>query len=83
VRTLASICANSINDNARVSAANALLDRGWGKAPTTITGEDGEGAVRVVIRHIIEGRDAPREAKVIDAHTRKPLVIDNDGGVER
>ena len=49
---------------ARVQAANILLDRGWGKAATTHTGADGEGKIRVVIRHIVEGREAPR---VIDA----------------
>ena len=49
---------------ARVTAAIHLLDRGWGKPPQTHTGEDGEGKISVVIRHIVEGRDAPR---VIDA----------------
>lgn len=29
---------------ARVAAANALLDRGWGKAAQPLTGEGGEGA---------------------------------------
>lgn len=31
----------SDNAKASVSAANALLDRGWGKAPQALTGEDG------------------------------------------
>jgi hypothetical protein len=39
---------------ARVSAVALLLDRGWGKAPQAHTGEDGEGDIRVTIRHIIE-----------------------------
>lgn len=30
---------------ARVAAATALLDRGWGKAPQAITGEGGQGPV--------------------------------------
>jgi hypothetical protein len=34
---------------ARVAAANAILDRGWGKAPQPITGEDG-GPVELVGR---------------------------------
>ena len=38
---------------ARVVAANSLLERGWGKAPTTIGGIDG-GDIRVVIRQIVE-----------------------------
>ncbi len=37
---------------ARVSAAQALLDRGWGKAAQPQTGEDGGGPVEIVIRHI-------------------------------
>ena len=38
---------------ARVSAANALLDRGWGKAAQPLTGEDGEGpaGITVVLRN--------------------------------
>ena len=31
------------------------------------TGESGEGNIRVVIRHIVGGRDVPLEAKVINA----------------
>lgn len=53
----------------RVQGIAYLWERGWGKAPVTHSGENGEGAIRVVIRHIIEGRDAP---KVIDA---KPVPI--------
>jgi hypothetical protein len=34
---------------ARVSAASALLDRGWGRAPQVHSGEDG-GSIQVVIR---------------------------------
>lgn len=35
---------------ARVAAANALLDRGWGKAPQPMTGEDGQGPAELVFR---------------------------------
>lgn len=34
---------------ARVSAAQALLDRGWGKSAQAHTGEDGEGPVKTVL----------------------------------
>jgi Family of unknown function (DUF5681) len=47
---------------ARVAAANSLLDRGWGKAPATESGEGGEGAlIRRIERHIVDPRhsDAP------------------------
>jgi len=68
IRTLALIAAQGENEGARVAAATQLLDRGWGRAPQTHTGEYGEGGIKVVIRHIIEGRDAPRaiEDKVIE-----------------
>ena len=60
---------------ARVSAAGILLDRGWGRVPQTHTGEDGEGDIRVTIRHIVQGRDKPLEAKVIDATS-----VQHEGG---
>ena len=40
IATLASVMANG-SPNAQVSAANALMDRGWGKAEQPITGADG------------------------------------------
>jgi hypothetical protein len=39
-----------------VSAAQALLDRGWGKAPQPRTGEDDKD-IRITIRQIVEGGD--------------------------
>jgi hypothetical protein len=38
--------------SARVVAALGLIDRGWGKAPQQLTGEDG-GDIRITIRQII------------------------------
>ena len=70
VRIVAGIAqAEETPPGVRVAAIGMLWDRGWGKAPQTHSGADGEGAIKVVIRHIIEGRDAP---KVIDA---KPVPI--------
>ena len=60
---------------ARVSAAIHLLDRGWGKPPQAHTGADGEGHIRVVIRHITEGRDAPR---VIEHETKQTELAQID-----
>lgn len=37
------------DEKTRVSAAVALLDRGWGKPAQAITGEDGEGAVKIMV----------------------------------
>jgi hypothetical protein len=36
IETLAKICKSADKDSARVAAANALLDRAWGRAPQTI-----------------------------------------------
>jgi len=54
LRTLCGIAQNGENEGARVAASIHILDRGWGKAPTTIAGADGDGALQVIIRHIIE-----------------------------
>jgi hypothetical protein len=56
IQTLAGIARNSTSDQARVSAAQALLDRGWGKAIQPHTGEEG-GDIRVVIRQIIDSSE--------------------------
>jgi hypothetical protein len=61
---------------ARVSAVALLLDRGWGKAPQTHTGENGESDVRITIRHIVEGYDgAPR---AIEHEAKQIEVAQND-----
>jgi len=59
LRTLCCIAARGENESARVAASIHILDRGWGKAPQAITGENGEGGIEVIVRHIIEGV-APR-----------------------
>jgi len=78
LRQLVNIACNGENESARVAASVHILDRGWGKAPQAHTGEDGEGAIQVIIRHIIEGATpaAPRveqgdDAKVITLVPRK------------
>lgn len=54
IRTLTAIAKSpKCPPAARAVAANSLLDRGWGKAPQQLTGEDG-GDIRVTIRQIIE-----------------------------
>src|SRR5262245_49551964 len=39
---------NSEDPKASVSACVALLDRGWGRPPQAVTGEDGEGPVKII-----------------------------------
>jgi hypothetical protein len=55
---LAGIARNSTSDQARVSAAQALLDRGWGKPAQTHTGEDGGGPIQVIIRRITDTEES-------------------------
>ena len=66
IKTLAGIARNSTPASARVSAAHALLDRGWGKAIQPHAGEDG-GDIRVVIRQIIDS-----------AEESEPLLIEHE-----
>jgi hypothetical protein len=40
LQTLAEIAAHGENESARVSAANALLDRGWGKRAVPVMGAE-------------------------------------------
>lgn len=63
IQTLAGIARNGKQEAARVAAATALLDRGWGRPPQAHTGENGEGDIRVTIRHIVQEISA---AKVIE-----------------
>src|SRR3954466_10358471 len=68
IKVLAGIAQNGQTDAARVAAATALLDRGWGRPPQAHTGENGEGSIRVVIRQIIDGADVePHHPLQIDA----------------
>ena len=55
IESLGGIATNGEPHAARVAACVALLDRGWGK-PAQVHSVDGEGDIRVTIRHIIEGK---------------------------
>ena len=53
IRTLTGVCGSKAAPAAaRVSAASALLDRGWGKAPQQHTGEGGK-EIHVTLRKMI------------------------------
>jgi hypothetical protein len=56
IKVLAGIAKDGTNDGARVAAAVALLDRGWGKPAQTHTGED-DKEIRITIRQLFEHRD--------------------------
>lgn len=73
IRTLTGVCGSKAAPAAaRVSAASALLDRGWGKAPQPHTGEDDKD-IRVTI-------DSRRAAIRIDSlgdlnFMEEPLMV--------
>jgi hypothetical protein len=54
---------------ARVAAAGILLDRGWGKAPVTVAGEDGS-EIKIVIRRLMDEDNA---MKVVEGHVLKAI----------
>jgi hypothetical protein len=56
IRTLTGVCGSKAAPAAaRVSAAQALLDRGWARPRSPHTGEDDKD-IRITLRQIIEGR---------------------------
>jgi hypothetical protein len=60
VDALVRIMAKGKSEQARVAAANALLDRAVGKPAQALTGEGGEGPIDTIIRHIYEqGQEPP------------------------
>jgi hypothetical protein len=79
---LAGIAKDGTNEGARVSAAQALLDRGWGKAPQAHTGEDGEGEIKIVIRRLVDEDNAKliegRVLETIDQDVKNLLEASED-----
>jgi hypothetical protein len=66
IKVLAGIVSQEASPpGARVSAAGILLDRGWGKAPQTHAGENGND-IHVIIRQIVESGD--REEPLLLEH---------------
>ena len=55
VRTVAGIAQNG-DEDAKLRAINMLWERGWGRPAQPVTGEDGEGDIRITIRTILEGK---------------------------
>jgi len=84
LQTLAGIAREGKNESARVAAAIALLDRGWGRAPQAHTIE-GEGDIRVTIRHIVSQVPAAQphpasDNKVVPISNRVVPIIEHDDG---
>jgi hypothetical protein len=64
-----------------VSAAGILLDRGWGRAPQAHTGQNGEGDIRVIIRHIVEGGDSIEQQRTLQIEA-VPMPVGTDDDAE-
>lgn len=64
LKCLLLVASKGRTESARVAAAAILLDRGWGKAPQSHTGADGDGELKVIIRHIVNGHDVPNMNEV-------------------
>lgn len=79
IKMLAGIAKDSTNEGARVAAAVALLDRGWGKPPQAHTGEDGKGDIRVVVRHITRGDVVEERPLQIDAVPNEMYETNGEG----
>ena len=67
------------SESARVTAACYILDRGWGKAAQSHTGENGEGGISGIIRHIVEGAPLPAPA----SRTIDHVPTRTDGGEQQ
>jgi hypothetical protein len=66
IRTLAFINKSpTAPASARVAAATALLDRGWGKADQAHVGADG-GAITITIRQLVESINGNADGKLIE-----------------
>src|SRR3974390_2612441 len=77
IKVLAGIAKDGTNESARVAAACALLDRGWGKPPQAQTGKNGEGCIEAIIRHIVEGgeeQQPPQVDAVANGTDRRDVV---------
>ena len=55
IKALAEIMMESDSDSARVAAANAILDRGYGKPSTVLSGDEDGGAIKAVHEIILRG----------------------------
>lgn len=57
IDALRGIALNGKQEAARVSAAQALLDRGWGKPTQPIAGDDAADAIRMIVTGVPRAHD--------------------------
>jgi hypothetical protein len=79
LKILAGIAKDGTSDSARVAAAVALLDRGWGK-PTASVDPEGDNVV-VTIRQFVRQLGEVREVKTIE-HEQLLDNVDSDGELD-
>ena len=77
LRTLIEIAEHGENESARVSAANALLDRGWGKPAVPVVG-DGVPEV-ITINFVYRIATTERWRSWRDAHDRSSRTAPSAG----
>jgi len=61
IQTLAGIAQNGEGESARVAAANALLDRGWGKPTQPISGDEDGPPIQFTQIELIGVRSATKD----------------------
>lgn len=49
IERLGWLARNAESETAQIAAGREILDRAYGKSPQPMTGEDGEGAVRIIV----------------------------------
>jgi hypothetical protein len=57
IRTLANIMSHSESDPARVTAANSLLDRGWGKPTQLVAGDENHAPLAIIVTGVPRSGD--------------------------
>jgi hypothetical protein len=57
IRTLANIMSHSESDPARVTAANSLLDRGWGKPTQLVAGDENHAPLAIIVTGVPRAGD--------------------------
>jgi hypothetical protein len=58
IRTLANIMSHSESDPARVTAANSLLDRGWGKPTQLMAGDENHAPLAIIVTGVPRAGDS-------------------------
>ena len=79
VRKLATLMRHAESESVQMGCAALLLERGWGKAPQAITGENGEGDIRVVVRHIVRGEIIDQPMKTVSQVAHEPNGPSSEG----